>query len=146
MAGDGETMSKEYGKQAFETALQEIEPKDDLERELFAIAGCMFDKYGQDGIDYMCRIANLVLDSKLTREDLEAFVDKDGIRHDEESIRRLAHEHREEKRLDLMIDHCKATGESLDDIEKETRGMRPKQVIEHLALKSGQAEYEATNQ
>ena len=146
MVGDGETMSKEYGKQAFETALQEIEPKDDSQRELFVIAGCMFDNYGQDGIDHMCRIVNLVHDSKLTPEGLEAFVETNGAHHGEEHIRRLAHEHREEKRLDLMIDHCKATGESLDDIEKETRGMRPKQVIEHLAIKKYQAEYAATNQ
>lgn len=34
----------------------------------------------------------------------------------------------EEKRLDIMIEYCKRTGESLDKVEKKTRGMTPQEV------------------
>ena len=146
MAGDGETMSNQCREETFDKWVKGIGEYDSETNELISATRVLFVKYGEDGLDAVLRMLDLVKSGCVTKDNASAYLEEYSGKSHEEYIKRLAHEHREEQRLDLMLAYCRETGESLDDFEKETRGMRSHQVIEHLAIKKYQAEYEATNQ
>ena len=134
MVGDGETMSIEQERaEAFDRAMQGGEPRNEFEKELFAIVKELFIEYEQDGIDFICRLAKLAIGLDGTYCDLEAVTDRDPNETQEQFVRRMAREHRDEKRLDLMLAYCRETGEVLDDVEKETRNMNPKEAAFYLS-------------
>lgn len=95
----------------------------------------LFDEFGSDGFDFGMRIFDLVAANEFNQDEYMAAMKEEGRAT---TIKRLAHEYREEQRLDLMIEHARETGHSLDDLEKSTRGMRPPEVETHLAGLKGQ--------
>ena len=66
--------------------------------------------------------------------------------HSQKVIRDFRSPEEEEQRLDMMLAYCQETDESLSLLEKQTRGMRPNEVADHLSAKKSDTQQEAESQ